>query len=334
MILKSYIVEQDIEVLNSYNSTLIYGENEGIKDDIKDAIKKRNNNSEIINFYEDDILKNNYLYESIHNPSLFNEKKIILLHETSDKIYSQIIECLDKENKNIDIYIFSQNLEKKSKLRTFFEKGKKLAIFPCYKDNERTLITYINNELKGFKGLTGEIVNLIINNSNMDRRIIKNELLKIKGFFIEKKIIKNQILEILNIKNNDNFNEIRDKALNGEKEKVNKLLSETEILKEEVFFHLNNLNNRVMRLHEIIEKSNINKENYEQTVENLKPVVFWQDKPIIYKQLKKWDLRELEKIIVKIANTEKLMKKNSYIRNDVVIKDLLINLTNKASTFF
>jgi len=334
VILKSYIVEQDIEILNSYNSTLIYGENEGIKDDIKDAIKKRNNNSEIINFYEDDILKNNYLYESIHNPSLFNEKKIILLHETSDKIYSQIIECLDKENKNIDIYIFSQNLEKKSKLRSFFEKGKKLAIFPCYKDNERTLITYINNELKGFKGLTGEIVNLIINNSNMDRRIIKNELLKIKGFFIEKKIIKNQILEILNIKNNDNFNEIRDKALNGEKEKVNKLLSETEILKEEVFFHLNNLNNRVMRLHEIIEKSNINKENYEQTVENLKPVVFWQDKPIIYKQLKKWDLRELDKIIVKIANTEKLMKKNSYIRNDVVIKDLLINLTNKASTFF
>ena len=334
MILKSYIVEQDIEILNSYNSTLIYGENEGIKDDIKDAIKKRNNNSEIINFYEDDILKNNYLYESIHNPSLFNEKKIILLHETSDKIYSQIIECLDKENKNINIYIFSQNLEKKSKLRSFFEKGKKLAIFPCYKDNERTLITYINNELKGFKGLTGEIVNLIINNSNMDRRIIKNELLKIKGFFIEKKIIKNQILEILNIKNNDNFNEIRDKALNGEKEKVNKLLSETEILKEEVFFHLNNLNNRVMRLHEIIEKSNINKENYEQTVENLKPVVFWQDKPIIYKQLKKWDLRELDKIIVKIANTEKLMKKNSYIRNDVVIKDLVINLTNKASTFF
>lgn len=334
MILKSYIVEQDIEILNSYNSTLIYGENEGIKDDIKDAIKKKNNNSEIINFYEDDILKNNYLYESIHNPSLFNEKKIILLHETSDKIYSQIIECLDKENKNINIYIFSQNLEKKSKLRSFFEKGKKLAIFPCYKDNERTLITYINNQLKGFKGLTGEIVNLIINNSNMDRRIIKSELLKIKSFFIEKKIIKNQILEILNIKNNNNFNEIRDKALNGEKEKVNKLLSETEILKEEVFFHLNNLNNRVMRLHEIIEKSNINKENYEQTVENLKPVVFWQDKPIIYKQLKKWDLRELDKIIVKIANTEKLMKKNSYIRNDVVIKDLVINLTNKASTFF
>ena len=95
MILKSYIVEQDIEILNSYNSTLIYGENEGIKDDIKDAIKKRNNNSEIINFYEDDILKNNYLYESIHNPSLFNEKKIILLHETSDKIYSQIFQCLN-----------------------------------------------------------------------------------------------------------------------------------------------------------------------------------------------------------------------------------------------
>jgi hypothetical protein len=37
--------------------------------------------------------------------------------------------------------------------------------------------------------------------------------------------------------------------------------------------------------------------------------------------------------MVKIADTEKLMKKNSQIRNDIVIKDLVINLTNKASTF-
>ena len=333
MILKSYIVEQNIEILNNYKSTLVYGENDGIKDDIKEAIKDQNKNSEIINFYEDEILKNNFLYESINNPSLFSEKKIILLHEASDKIYDKIIECLEKENKNVQIYIFSQNLEKKSKTRMFFEKSKELAIFPCYKDNERTLIAYINKEMSGFKGLSGEITNLIINNSNMDRKTIKSELVKIKGFFIEKKVNKKQISEILNIKNNDNFSEIRDKALTGEKKAVNKLLSETEILNEEVFFHLNNLNYRVMRLHEIIEKSNVNKENYEQTVETVKPIIFWKDKPIILKQLKKWDIKDLEKIMVKIADTEKLMKKNSQIRNDIVIKDLVINLTNKASTF-
>ena len=332
MILKSYIVEQDIEILNSYNSTLIYGENEGIKDDIKDAIKKRNNNSEIINFYEDDILKNNYLYESIHNPSLFNEKKIILLHETSDKIYSQIIECLDKENKNIDIYIFSQNLEKKSKLRTFFEKGKKLAIFPCYKDNERTLITYINNQLKGFKGLTGEIVNLIINNSNMDRRIIKSELVKIKYFFLNKKITKEEIFEILNIKDDTNFDKIRDSALSGDKIKINKLLSEMELLNVDAFFYLNSLNYRVMKLQEVIRISDGKSNRYEQALESLKPPIFWKDKPIIVQQLHKWNLKKLSQLAEEIGETEILMKKNSYLRCDIIIKRLLINLTSRASS--
>ena len=40
MILKSYIVEQNVEVLKNYQATLIYGENIGIKDDIKLKIKK------------------------------------------------------------------------------------------------------------------------------------------------------------------------------------------------------------------------------------------------------------------------------------------------------
>ena len=35
MILKSYIVEQNFGVLNDYQATLIYGQNDGIKDDIK-----------------------------------------------------------------------------------------------------------------------------------------------------------------------------------------------------------------------------------------------------------------------------------------------------------
>ena len=35
MILKSYLVEKDITILDKYFITLIYGENIGMKDDIK-----------------------------------------------------------------------------------------------------------------------------------------------------------------------------------------------------------------------------------------------------------------------------------------------------------
>jgi DNA polymerase III subunit delta len=331
MILKSYIVEQDVEILKNYKATLIYGENNGIKNDVKQKIKDNNDGAEILNFFEADILKNNLLYDNVSNQSLFSEKKIIFIQEASDKVFDQIEESIEKENNDIKIYIFADILEKKSKLRNLFEKDSQLAIFPCYEDNERTLITYINKEMQDFKGLTGEIINLIIYNSNLDRRVIKNEINKIKNFFLSRKINKEEILEILNIKNDSGFDEIRDKALVGEKTKVNKLLSETEILNEEAFFYLNILNYRILRLHQIL-KMNQDDNNFEKTLKDLKPPIFWKDKPIIIQQLKKWNKKKIEEIIIKIGETEILMKKNSQLRNDVIIKDLIINLTNKAST--
>jgi DNA polymerase-3 subunit delta len=333
VILKSYIVEQDVSVLENYQATLIYGQNNGIKEDIKQKIRDKNNNSEIIIFFEEELLKNkNILFQNIVNESLFNEKKIIFIYEASDKIFDQVYECLEKENKNIKINIFSHNLEKKSKLRNLFEKNTNLAIFPCYEDNERTLIAYINKELKEYKGLTGEIINLIIYNSNTDRRIIKSELVKIKYFFLNKKITKEEIFEILNIKDDTSFDKIRDSALSGDKIKINKLLSEMELLNVDAFFYLNSLNYRVMKLQEVIRISDGKSNRYEQALESLKPPIFWKDKPIIVQQLHKWNLKKLSQVAEEIGETEILMKKNSYFRCDIIIKRLLINLTSRASS--
>lgn len=333
MILKSYIVEQNIEILRKYRATLIYGVNDGIKDDIKNQIKEQNNKNEVLNFFEDEIIKTNVLYENTNNQSLFSEKKIVFIHEASDKILNQIEECLEKENDDVEIYILANNLDKKSKLRQLFEKNNKLAIFPCYEDNERTLISYTTSQLTNYKGITGEIINFIINNSSMNRRIIKNEIIKIKNCFPDKKVNKEQIVELLNIKNDSGFDEIRDKALLGEKFKINKLLSESEILNDEAYYYLNNLNFRIFCLQGII-RENEKIDNYEQTIENLKPKIFWKDKPIILQQLKKWNRKKLEKILMKIGETEVLMKKNSFLRNDIIIKDLIVKLTNEATASF
>jgi DNA polymerase-3 subunit delta len=335
MLLKSYIVEQNVGVLSNYQATLIYGENDGIKDDIKKLIKFENKDAEVIIFFEEEMLqKKDLLYKSFFNESLFATKKIIFILNATDKIFDQINECSEAENKSIGIYIFSSNLEKRSKLRTLFEKNKNLAIFACYKDNERTLINYINNHLKGFKGLSGEIVNLIISNSNMERKIIKSEIIKIKSFFLEKRINKEEISELLNVKSNSNFDEIRDSALKGEKNMVNKLLSEVDLINEDTFFYLNSFNYRIMKLQEIIKNSQNNKDNYQNSLENLKPPIFWKDKPIVAQQLEKWNLNELTQLATKISKTEILMKKNSYLRNDVVIKDLIINIVCKTSFIY
>jgi DNA polymerase-3 subunit delta len=119
----------------------------------------------------------------------------------------------------------------------------------------------------------------------------------------------------------------------GEKNKVNQLLSRTDILYDEVFLYLNTLNNRITRLHEINKMAD-GKKNYDEIIEKLKPPVFWKDKPMMVNQLKKWGQKQLEELLIKIGETEILMKKNSHLRNDVIIKNLIVNLTNKNITSF
>lgn len=331
MILKSYIVEKNIHILDSYQSILLYGQNEGIKSDIRDKIKKANKEAEVINFFESEIFKDkNIIYKNIANESLFYEKKVIFIQEASDKIFNEIEAGLQENNPNIKICIFSDNLEKKSKLRSLFEKEKNLAIFACYEDNERTLINYINTELNEFKGLTGEIINLIITNSSLNRKIIQNEIIKIKHFFVEKIINKEHILEILNIKSNTNFDEIRDNALMGKRDKINRLLSEVNLVSEESFLYLNSFNYRIMKLVEI-EKANKIFNDYEKTLDNFKPPVFWKDKPIYLQQLRKWNLNKLNKAANKIGETEIFIKKNSHIKSDLIIKNLIISILKEAT---
>jgi DNA polymerase-3 subunit delta len=327
VILKSYIVEQDVSVLNKFKAFLFYGENDGVKDDVKHQLKQINKNQEIITFFESEILKNrNILYENIINESLFSEKKIIFIYSTTDKIYNEISEGLKKNNPNIKICIFADILDKRSKLRTLFEKEEGLAIIPCYEDNDRTLINYISKQLTGFKGITGELINLIITNSSSNRKVIQTELTKVKEFFSNKIINKSQLLEILNIKNNSNFDEIRDNVLIGKKDKTNRLLSEIDFLQEDSFLYLNSLNYRILKLIEI-KKTSKEFSDDEETLNKIKPPIFWKDKPIYLQQLKKWDLKKLVKAANEIGETEVLMKKNSQIRNDIIIKDLLIKLS-------
>ena len=246
----------------------------------------------------------------------------------TDKIVDQINEVLEKENKDIKIYIFGDALDKKSKIRSLFEKDSNLAAVACYKDNERTLIEYILEQLRAHKGLTRENIDIIISNSNLDRRVIKNELIKIKEFFKNKTITREELQQLLNIKINLNFDQLRDAALLGERSTINKLIGETEFLPEDIFFYLSSINYRVIKLIEV--KNNNGDDNI--SIDAMKPKIFWKDKPIYIQQLKKWDIDKLKAASIKIAEVEKLMKKNTIIRNDLVIKDLLIHLCKQIST--
>ena len=88
------------------------------------------------------------------------------------------------------------------------------------------------------------------------------------------------------------------------------------------------------RVGKLLEIQNLSKEtkDYEVALDVLKTKVFWKDKPIYIQQLKRWSNKNLEILLNKIGKIELLMKKNSQIRNDVLIKNLLINICNRASS--
>ena len=58
MILKNFIIEDNISLLEQYNFLLLYGENDGFKEDMKDKIKEKNKDSEIIILFQEEILNN------------------------------------------------------------------------------------------------------------------------------------------------------------------------------------------------------------------------------------------------------------------------------------
>ena len=127
MILKSYEINKINKNIN--HLLLFYGKNEGLKNEALNILVKNKKNISI--YEEKEILDNeNSFIENILSKSLFDPQKFILIKRTTDKIL-RIIEILSLKNlEDTTIILNSDNLEKKSKLRSFFEKDKTLVCIP------------------------------------------------------------------------------------------------------------------------------------------------------------------------------------------------------------
>ena len=285
---KSYLVEQNINILKN-NILLFYGENLGLKNDFKKKLKSNNTNAAIVRFTQEEVLKNqNYFIENLLNMSLFNEEKIYFIEQVNDKILG-LLENLRDNIEDQKIYLFGEILDKKSKLRSEFEKSKELGIVACYNDNEINIKKKILERLKGYEGLSTMNINLIIENSNLDRAKLNNELDKIETFFENRKIINSELIKLLNINENDNFNMLKDAVLAGNNKNTNKLLSDTVIENDKTFFYLNSINQRLFILNELF---SIKHKTVDQGLSNLKPPIFWKDKPHVIEQARKWNKKK------------------------------------------
>ena len=332
MIIKSYIAEKNLNQIDKFSSVLFYGENQGLKKDFKEKLRNIHKECEILNLFQDEIIKNkSVIINEINNKSLFNKKKIVFIDQASEKIFS-IVEEIRENLEEDKIFIFCGILDKKSKLRNFFEKDLNSGIIACYQDNDLTIKNLISKELSKLEGLSNQAINLIATNVNLDRDKLTNEISKIKSYFADKKVNLDDLETLLNIKTNENFNSLKDQALKGNKLKTNELLTDTVFDDNHNILYLSILSQRLLKLKEI---NNLlkNNDNIETILTKLKPPVFWKDKANLIEQSKKWSKIKLDTALERIFEAEKQLKSSSVYKKEIIIKNLLINLCLDANSF-
>ena len=322
MISKFFEINKYKEKVNFF---LFYGENEGQKEDIIKSNFNSFTKENTFKYYEKDIIQNKQpFFDQIYSKSFFENEKLILIYDVTDKILELIEETIDSNISEIKIILLAKKLDKKSKIRNFFEKNKEILIVPFYEDTIQTLITIGKKILNDNKiNLSQENLNLIIERSQGDRINLKNELEKIITLSKNKKKLEtDDILKLTNLSENYSASELADNCLNKNRKKTLNILNENIPSSEDNILILKTFLYKLKRLRKL--RINLNENNnLEKTINSFRPPIFWKDKDLIKQQIKKWKVDDIDKFIVEVNDTERLIKKNPQISN-LILNDMIL----------
>jgi len=332
MIIKSY--ELETFKIQNIDYFLFYGPNTGLIEEIINKVFKPIFTKNIINYDEGELLDNIHSFkEMIFNKSFFDDKKFIIINRASNKILNIIQELIDSKITDLKIIIKAGALEKKSKLRDYFEKHKSTVITAFYEDNYRSLQSMVQKIFKEKKiNISNEIINLIIERSKGNRINITNEIQKILSYTkSNNKINLEDVLKLTNLVENYSISELVDQNLVKNKKRTINILNENNLNSDENILIIRTFLNKLKRLKKIKIDLNKNK-NIDQVLSSSRPLIFWKDKDIIKQQLNKYSLSDIKLLIHKVNNLELIIKKNNQISDQILNNFILENLisTNNA----
>ena len=138
MILKFYDLKNHIN--KKVNIYLLYGENSDLIDEVIEKNLKPITSKNHYNYEESEILLNKENFEeSLKNKSFFEKDKLLIINRATDKIFGIIEQIYKNNDDDLKIILKSVALEKKSRLRNFFEKNKDIIVIPFYEDTKQSL---------------------------------------------------------------------------------------------------------------------------------------------------------------------------------------------------
>ncbi len=311
---------------SNYKFYLFYGKNEGLQNEIIKKYFVDKFEGQVDKYDENEFISNSEtIFSELLNKSLFENEKILIISRVSEKILKYIEELSEKNLNDLKIILKSAPLEKRSKLRNYYEKNKTHIIIPTYEDNEKSLsalaISFLNeNKIK----ISRETLNLLINRASGERQNLQSELDKILNYSQTNTTISFDVINKLsNLSENYEVNELANNYLAKNTKNVSKILNENNYSNEDCILILRTLLNKSKKLLEIIKK-NEQLKNIDQVLSSTKPPIFWKDKENIKIQAKSWKLKDLKNKIYEMNNVETLIKSNS--KNSLnIISDFIVN---------
>ena len=310
--------------LNKNPFILLYGKNEGLKNQIKFELLKNEKITE--NYDEKEIIDNeNNFTESLYTKSLFENKKLIIINRATDKIFKVLSEIIDKKINDLIIIIDANSLEKKSKLRSFFEKDKNCICIPFYQDTNQTLFKIASEYLRNRRiPVSPSDLNSIVNKCNGDRKILLMELEKIEFYTKNgKKITKQSIAKLTNLIENYSISELVDSCLAKNQDKTINILIENNFSNEDCILITRIFLNKLKRISKLSIEYEKNKD-LDLTISSARPPIFWKEKEITKQQILNWNSKNIKELLYKINNLELLIKKN-YDNSINLITDFILN---------
>ena len=329
MILKFYELNK-INILNQ-KYFLFYGNNEGLK---KEEISKLHIKSKkkLFKFDEKQILENPESFlEDMYSGSLFENEKFVVINHASEKILKIIQIIIEKNPKDISILINAGQLDKKSKLRSNFEKEKELIAVGFYPDTSETLTKLAQNFIVQKKiSLSQMNINFVVNKCNGNREFLKNELEKIELLSKSKKnITLDNLIKLINLNEDFSISELVDYCLAKDQKKTFHIINENNFSIDDSIIITRTFLNKLKRILVLSENFNLNR-NLEKTINEAKPPIFWKDKEIVKKQIKNWSTKNIQNLIIQINQIELQIKLNSknalnYILDFIIEKSSTTN---------
>ena len=271
--------------IKEFNFFLLYGKNDGLKNEIIEKYFTKDFKGELNKYEEAEFLGNNdNIMEEFLNKSLFSTEKIIIISRSSDKLVNTLEKILEKNLNDLKIIIKTGILEKKSKLRSLFEKSVSMVAIPFYEDDSRSLLPILHEFINKHKlKISRESVNLILDRVSGNRENLKIELQKIFNYSLtNKNLTFETIKKLTNLAENYGVGELVDEYLSGNTKNVTKILNENNYSDDDCILILRTLLIKSKRLLKILE-TNKQINNIDKVIMNTKPPIFLERKRLCKK---------------------------------------------------